>query len=408
MENNDIKSKQGERLRLRTVLICTALVAAVVCAVITLFFRSEMYTGAASRLVSILEPFIYGAVIAYLLRPICLFFEKWIGKALRKITKKKCAGFVRMTSIVLALVFLFLLLYLLIMAVIPQLISSISGLLAQLPAAISSFEEWLSGLEKGETTHEAVAAVQSAVETLTKKLQNFLETDLLPSMQSLIVNVTSSFSGILSLLKNFGLGCIVSAYFLGGWEKFKAQAKLLVYALFPKRAADWIRLEVRFTDLMFSSFIHGKVLDSAIVGLICFAFMVIARMPYALLISVIVGVTNIIPFFGPYLGAIPSVLLLLTVSPVKALVFLIFIIILQQVDGNLIGPRILGDRLGVSGFWILFSILFFSSLWGIVGMLIGVPVFAVLYDLIRRLVGKLLRRRGEEALIARYDTEFPE
>ena len=157
---------------------------------------------------------------------------------------------------------------------------------------------------------------------------------------------------------------------------------------------------------MFSGFIHGKVLDSLIIGVICLIFTLAVRMPYAVLISVIVGVTNIIPFFGPYIGAIPSALLVLTVSPVKCIVFVVFIIVLQQLDGNYIGPRILGDRLGISGIWILFSIMVFSSLLGFVGMLVGVPVFAVIYDLIRRGIYRLLNMRGEEKRIAVYETTY--
>ena len=187
-----------------------------------------------------------------------------------------------------------------------------------------------------------------------------------------------------------------------------AQAKLIVYAVFPESAAEWIRKEVHFTDRMFSGFIIGKLVDSLIIGLICFVFMMLFSMPYAMLISVIVGVTNIIPFFGPYLGAIPSLVLILTVSPVKCLIFLAFIILLQQFDGNILGPAILGDRLGLSGFWILFSIMIFSSLWGIVGMLIGVPLFAVIYDIIRSLIRWLLNYREQDSLMKEYENRYPE
>ena len=207
-------------------------------------------------------------------------------------------------------------------------------------------------------------------------------------------------------MKNFGLGMIVAVYLMNGWEKFGAQAKMIVYAIFPKKAAEWIQYEIHYTDRMFSGFIHGKILDSAIVGIICFIFTMFTGMPYALLVSVIVGVTNIIPFFGPYMGMIPSALLILTSSPWKCLVFLVFIILLQQVDGNVLGPRILGETVGISSFWILFSILFFGSIWGLVGMIVGVPLFAVIYDLISRGVSNLLRKRRQETMLDKYTERF--
>ena len=186
-------------------------------------------------------------------------------------------------------------------------------------------------------------------------------------------------------------------------EKLKLQSKMILYALLPRRAADWVMGEAVFADEKFSGFIFGKVIDSAIIGLICFIFTMFTRMPYALLISIIIGITNIIPVFGPFFGAIPSTILILTVSPAKAMIFVIFIIVLQQVDGNVIGPKILGDRLGLSAFWTLFSILIFGSLWGVGGMLIGAPLFAVLYDIVRDFVLSRLRARGEDSILDEYE-----
>ena len=178
--------------------------------------------------------------------------------------------------------------------------------------------------------------------------------------------------------------------------------KMVVYAVFPRNVADWIRREARFTNEKISGFIVGKMIDSLIIGVTCFVFVMITGMPYAMLISIIVGVTNMVPFFGPYLGGIPSAILLLTVSPVRCLIFVIFIVLLQQLDGNVIGPRILGNKLGLSAFWILFAILVFGAIWGIPGMLVGAPVFAVLYDIARNAVLTLLERKGEKDLLDEY------
>ena len=395
-----------ERKQTKYLLLMVAAVTAVICGVIFLFFRTSHFTGYIRKLFRILTPFLYGIAIAYLLRPMSLAIERFLTALEKKICKKHHPGAMRMSGIIISLILFLAVVILLLLAVLPQLVTSVSGLIRQLPDTITQFENWISNLEHGETSHEVVSTVQTAVDTISRRLQEFLETDLLPTMESLVSNVTSSFMNLLDFLKNFGLGCIISAYILGSWERLITQAGMVVYGFFPKRAADWIRREVRTVDRMFSGFIHGKLLDSLIIGLICFAFMCITAMPYALLVSIIVGVTNIIPFFGPYLGAIPSLLLILTVSPVKSLVFLVFIILLQQFDGNILGPKILGDRLGISGIWILFSILFFGSLWGIVGMLIGVPVFAMLYDLFCRIVCRLLKIRGQQSRIEAYREKY--
>lgn len=396
-----IELKQIEKL-----LVRVALVFFVICLVVVFFFRTEVITGAVSRAIGIIEPFLWGGAIAYLLNPVCKFFEKYLNALDRRIGKHTHPGLVRMCGIILSLIFFFAILILFIMAVLPQLISSISDLVSRMPAAIERFQDWINSLDSGDMSHEAVTAVQEAVATLSQRLESFLKTDLLPTLEALVSNVTSSFMSILSVLKNFGLGCIIAAYLLGKRERFKAQARLVLYGLFSGKRADWIIKELHLTDEMFSGFIYGKLLDSFIIGVLCFVFVTIVRMPYAVLVSVIVGVTNIIPFFGPYLGAIPSALLILTVSPGKCLIFLLFIILLQQFDGNILGPAILGDRLGISGIWILFSILIFSSLWGLTGMIIGVPVFAVLYDLIRRFIFGCLRRRSQETMLDEYRNEF--
>ena len=396
----------GERQQQKRVLELVACSAVVICLIVLLFFRTSVFSGALQRALGILKPFIYGAVIAYLLHPVCKIVEKLIAGIGKRLCKTEHPGLRRMLSILVTLVLFFAVLLLLLMMVLPELINSISGLIAQLPDALDRFQKWIAGLDNGEMSHEAVVYIQQMVETVTQRLENFLQTDLLPNLMNLVGSVTSSFVSILSLLKNFGLGCIVAAYFLGGWEKFVAQAKLCIYGIFRKDIADWIRKEVHFTDRMFSGFIHGKLTDSLIVGILCFVFCALANMPYAVLVSVIVGVTNVIPFFGPYLGAIPSVLLILTISPVKSLVFLIFVILLQQFDGNVLGPKILGDQLGLSGFWILFSILVFGDLWGLVGMLVGVPLFAVLYDLIRSFMRSRLKKQGEEPMVEAYERTY--
>ena len=232
------------------------------------------------------------------------------------------------------------------------------------------------------------------LDTYSEEFMNYLNGSIVPQMETLLKQVSLSMISLLKMMWNFIIGMIISIYVLYNKELFAGQAKKIVYAVLKTKSANQFIMDVRFTSNTFIGFISGKIIDSLIIGVICFAGTSILKMPYALLISVIVGVTNVIPFFGPYLGAIPSTILILMVNPVKCIYFIIFILILQQVDGNLIGPKILGQSTGLSGFWVIFSITIFGGIMGIPGMIIGVPFFAVLYAMIRRMANKMLQRKG--------------
>ena len=395
--------------RYRDILLLVASITFVICVILLVFFRTGIIVKAVSSLTAILMPFVFGFVFAYLLRPVALTFEKWIGLLFDRM-KIKRRGSIRMFSILLTMILLFIALALLAMAIVPGVISSVTTLVHSLNSYVRQFEAWLENISAGsqsETGDELVGLIEQAVQTVTNRLNEWLSKDLLPTLTSQMNRVTASFSSIFSIIKNFGLGLIISVYLLAGWEKFMAQAKLIAYAILPGKAADWLGNEVRFVNRSFSGFISGKIIDSAIIGLICLVFSMIAGLPYGILVSVIVGITNIIPFFGPYLGAIPSALLILTESPWKCLLFVVFIIILQQVDGNVLGPMILGDKVGLSSFWILFAILFFGALWGLAGMIVGVPIFAVAYDLITRSVSYGLRKKERTDLLDAYRSSFP-
>lgn len=207
---------------------------------------------------------------------------------------------------------------------------------------------------------------------------------------------------VTSRVMSFVVGIIISIYVLMGKERFFAQSKKLLSALIPTPAVDRIVQITHQSHEIFSGFISGKILDSCIVGLLCFIGMVIFRWPYAVLISVMVGVTNVIPYFGPFFGAIPSVLIMLIVDPVKAIWLALFILALQQLDGNVIGPKILGNSTGLSAFWVIFSITVFGSLFGVVGMFIGVPLFAVIYSLVRQFCEWRLSCKGMPTGTADY------
>ena len=207
-------------------------------------------------------------------------------------------------------------------------------------------------------------------------------------------------------LKNFLIGIIVAVYLLASRHKFKKQGVMVVRSILKPKWADMVLEEIALVDKMFGGFIDGKIVDSAIIGVLCYIGCLIFRFPNALLVSVIVGITNVIPFFGPFIGAVPATLLILIDSPIKALWFVLFVFLLQQLDGNVIGPKILGDHTGLSSFWVLFSIILFGGLWGVVGMIIGVPLFAVIYDLIKKLVRRGLKKNNQMEILEDYNQEY--
>ena len=286
----------------------------------------------------------------------------------------------------------------------PQLAVSISRMARSLPQMVDSISSMVDRLFEGnEIIQNYIMQLSDAG---TESISGWLKDSILPYMNMILTGLSDSMINAAGIFMNLFIGLVVAIYLLSGRKKFKKQGKLILYSLFKERWANKIVEEIRFADRVFSGFIGGKLLDSAIIGVICYAGMMVLGLPYAILISVIVGVTNIIPFFGPYIGAIPSAIILLTVSPMSCLIFVIFIVILQQVDGNIIGPKILGSSTGLSGIWVLFSILFFGGLFGFVGMLIGVPVFAVIYDLIRQLIVRGLELRNKSKMFEEYEQEY--
>ena len=212
--------------------------------------------------------------------------------------------------------------------------------------------------------------------------------------------------GLVSFAMDFLVGIIVSVYMLAMKEQSLARCCKLLYGVCKEDHARWIARAVRRADGIFSGFVRGKLLDSLIIGILCLIGCTLLKMPYAPLVSLIVGVTNVIPFFGPFIGAVPATLLILIQSPIKAIWFVLFVLVLQQLDGNVIGPKILGNTTGLSSFWVLFSILLFGGLWGFVGMIVGVPLFAVIYDVIKKLVFHGLRRNGQLDQMTVYHDEF--
>ncbi len=370
---------------------------------IAFFFLIYRFAGlrqAAATLANILMPFIYGGVIAYLLKPFCNLVEDKLSSHLPGHIQKAASGLAVAASILFGL----LVVYALFLMIIPQLINSILTLSTNFQSQLDRLVDW--AILFFDDNPMVYGFLNETYDNLRDSFLEWFRTDVIPSFRQIVSGVGGGVLNGVTFLKNILVGVIAAVYFLAGRKKFAAQAKLLLYSLVRPRWAGLILEEVRYVDRTFGGFITGKIVDSAIIGVLCYIVCIIVGFPSALLVSVIIGVTNVIPFFGPFIGAVPATLLILIEDPVKALWFVLFIFILQQLDGNVIGPKILGDTTGLSSFWVLFSILLFGGLWGFVGMIVGVPLFAVLYDLIRKFALWGLARNGQNERLTEYHDAF--
>lgn len=382
--------------------------ALAICMFFIIFYMDNIQ-AAAGKLLRILMPFIYGAVIAYILKPVCNVLERWFVKIFTRKGRIQSDAALRLAgplSVFGSIAIGILIVAALLMMVIPQVFGSLSGLVTLIQDNLEEFEVWIVKYVGDQSV--ITNYIENISEGLSDKLGVWIQQEVLPQLQTLVTGVTSGVASLVTIFSNLFIGLIVAVYLLGSRKKFAVQTKLVLCSILKEKWTRIIVDEVKYADKMFGGFINGKLLDSAIIGIICFIFTWITRMPYGVLVSVIVGVTNIIPFFGPYLGAVPSALLILMVSPAKCIVFIIFIIILQQFDGNILGPKILGNVTGLSSFWVLFAILTFGGIFGFIGMIVGVPVFAVIYDIIKKLVRRGLSHQGKSELAHKYMNEDPE
>lgn len=363
-------------------------------AVVAFYFIVLRYQGLKTYLeiVSLaLQPVMVGIVIAYVLCPVAKFLErqfrrgKWLSRAARPL------------SVLFTLIFAFGILGLFCALILPQVVDSIRSLVVDLPGML---EVQLTRLESYlEEDSDAASTVMQMIASVETFLMTWIKENLFATVSNVAVSVLSIGSAIVNLV----VSIVVTVYLLLDRERYLGQCKKLFYAVSRNKRFNRVVMEVvHQADQIFSGFISGKLLDSLIVGIICFVCLTVLKMPYALLVSVIVGVTNIIPMFGPFIGAIPSAFLILLVSPSKCIIFLIFIIILQQLDGNVIGPRILGNSTGLSALYVTVAMLLFGKLMGFVGMIVGVPLFATLYYIVKRLAEYSLKRQGMPMSTAEY------
>ena len=372
-----------------TITLYVLLVIAISLIMIVSLFKFSKILTVLEQIIAVLMPIIWGLIIAYLLNPIMKFFEKILNKIFfrKKQHKKVCRGI----SVTITTLVLLILLSALVYVVVPQLILSIKSIFDNAPDGFKNFQNWINNIMDNNPALNNY--ITSEFETILEYLED-LVTKLQPTFNNFVSDFTLGVVHFLLALKDFILGIIVSIYLLLSKETLLAQTKKIMLALFKKKTCENLFSLYHKSNGMFIGFISGKIIDSFIIGVLCFIGMSIFNMPYIVLISVIIGVTNIIPFFGPFIGAIPSAFLILLVEPKMILPFGIFIIVLQQFDGNILGPRILGNSTGLPAFWVLFAIFLGGGLFGFVGMLLSVPTFAVLYGLFRTYIESKLEKNN--------------
>lgn len=377
------------------------LASGILCAFV--LFKMPVIISVLKGITEILKPFLYGVVFAYLLAPLCNKIEEKLFQIFPK-AKTKARRFICFIAIVISLCVAIAVIWLIIMMIIPQVWDSVMKIIQMVPQKLIVVNNWIEHMLENQP--ELQAYFEEFSSQAESNIDSLLNVDTIQKVQSIINSLSVQLFGVLGVVKNIFLGLLISAYLLGSRKLFGAQAGLILHGVFSDKWAKIIEEEIRYTDKMFNGFLVGKIIDSAIIGLLCFAGTSIMGFEAPAFISVIIGITNIIPFFGPFIGAIPCGLLLLLENPMHCLYFIIFIFVLQQLDGNVIGPKILGNTTGVLSFWVLFAILLFGGMWGVVGMVIGVPLFAVIYDIIRKLVYRGLRKHKRESMIMDYEEKY--
>lgn len=361
-------------------------------------FHSSKLVNIFRFLTDMLMPVVYGFVLAYVLIPSLNFFEKKvvvpIAQKLKIDTKAKKSG-IRAVSVAITACVSILVIYAFISMFISQIVPSVQDIINNFDVYVNNGVAYVNRLF--EDNPEVRDFFNNLVQKYSTELDSWLNNTLFPKLSTLVMSVSLSIINVLSFLWDFILGFILSIYILHSKDVFSGQAKKILFGLLPEEKANGLLEDVRFVHRTFTGFLTGKVIDSFIIGLICFAGTYLLKTPYAALVSVIIGVTNVIPFFGPFLGAIPCAILIFVVTPMQPLntvYFVIFILLLQQFDGNILGPKILGDSTGLGSFWVIFAITIFGGLMGVPGMIIGVPTFAVIFAMIRRYINKRLTQKG--------------
>ncbi len=398
MNQQNLPEKK-ERLSLKQMMMVSAVVIFTACCIILFYFCVSRYKGLGegwSTLIGVFQSIFIGFGLAFLMNPIMEFFEKRMYPFFERKCKTKTKAFktTRMICTLISLVIVVGIIALFFVAIIPELYNTIHYLAEHMTEQIDGILDWANQITKGRYEKSIMSAkgsgLNDAIDGGLKLVENYIDV----GTQDLVSAVATGVINVGKLLVNILIGIIVSVYILCSKEIFKGQSKKLLYGFFRADQANTMMEIFRKTRDIFYGFIIGKIIDSIIIGVICYVCMLIFSMPYPLLVSIIVGVTNIIPVFGPYIGAVPTVILIFITEPMQGIYFMIFVIILQQIDGNIIGPKILGDSTGLSSFWVVVAIVVGGGLFGFIGMLFGVPTMALIYYLVGRFSKYMLRKRS--------------
>lgn len=376
-----------------------------------LMFHGANIKEGFSRIVNILMPVIYGFVIAYVLTPVMNQLEyRFIKPLMQKIpmkTEKRRRSLTRGVSVLITMFFFFVVIYALISMFASQIVPSITNLVSNYDTYIENATNVINKLL--EDNPDVGNYLIKLVNQYSGNFENWLNEKLLSISTGgeILKKISLGVYNVISVLLDWIIGIIISIYLLTSKEKFAGQAKKMLYAFLDRETANSIIQTSRFTHKTFVGFFSGKVIDSVIIGLLCFIGTTLMNTPYAALVSVIIGVTNIIPFFGPAIGAVPTAILIFLVDPMHPLTtlyFVIFIIVLQQFDGNILGPKILGESTGLTGFWVIFAITLFGGAFGVLGLIVGVPIFAVIYAGIRHWINHSLQKKNLPTETKKYMT----
>ena len=380
------------------------LVLAAAVLLVFMFVQQDKFKNLLMKVKTAAAPAIYGAVFAYLINPLMKFFEDKIRNLLykraRNITRANKVA--RVISIIIALIIVLLFIGFLMYMLIPELTATVTGLVSDLPEQYRKLQDWYLGLEMRNT--RVGAMIDNSIIKMGERVEEFINERLnIGTVTDIMKPVLSGVKNVFGVLYNTFIGLIFSIYILGYKEKLAGITKKVIYSVMKRKHANVLVRISRQCHVKFTTSFTGKIVDSIIVGMICFLCMLLFKFPYAALISVIIGVTNVIPFFGPIIGAAPSALLILFVNPLQCLYYIIMVIVLQQLDANVLTPKIVGDTIGLSPIWVLFACVFFGGLWGVFGMLLAVPLMACIYMIVKEIVEFKLYRRGMQLDTAYYE-----
>ena len=374
-----------------------------------LLYKGHSFLAWLGDIVVIMRPVIIGAAIAYILKSTCNLYQKYILK-LFKLEKRLGERRAQTVSNISSVVLTYLtwgvavsgLIAILIFAF-PKIIENIQDLP---PLIMSYYDDMMSFVGDFKNQNPGIAPY---VDSAVSFVQNWVTTELFGKIPEIGSSILLKALDIFTIIKDTAIGIIISVLLLVGRKSMARKFNLFTRTVFKKKHADFIIEETRYADKMFSGFLEGKIIDSTIIGILYFIFLSILGVDFAALIALICGITNVIPFFGPFIGAIPSGFIIVFShmdDPLKLIAFIIFVCIIQFIDGNIIEPHIVGGNIKLSPFSVIFAVTLFGGIWGIPGLILGVPIYALIYDIMKKILRSRIQRKGDEEMLREFNEEY--